>query len=143
MVVDSAGRLTRFDWLQSAELWSGLLVVGSKRTPSGHCHRLRSAGVGFHAVGDDRVDLDGALKHLRVEQGIEAVRVDAGPGLNGALCGAGLLDEASVLLAPYLVGSGRGFVDGFAGAAAQMLQLISVKSQPDGHVWLRYAVKHR
>lgn len=142
VVVDSGGRLTRFDWLRSAGLWSGLRVVGSDRTSRAHRERLRAAGVAFDAVGDDRVDLADALEHLRAECGVDAVRVDAGPGLNEALLGAGLLDEVSVLLAPYLVGSGRGLVDGFVGSTAQPLELNSVQAQPDGHVWLRYAVKN-
>lgn len=142
VVVDSAGRLTRFDWLRATDLWSDLLVLGSQRTAQEHRDRLRSTGVGFHEVGDERVNLERALEHLRIQRRIEAVRVDAGPGLNGALLDAGLLDEVSVLLAPYIVGTGRGVVDGFAAATAQALDLTSVKAQPDGHVWLRYAVKH-
>lgn len=139
VVIDSGGRVTRFDWLHAARLWSELLVVGSAATPGGHRDRLRSAGVGYLAAGDDRVDLARALEQLHADRGIDAVRVDAGPGLNTALLSAGLLDEISVVLAPYLVGRGRGAFDGFPGTAAA-LELAAVESLPDGYVWLRYTV---
>jgi 2,5-diamino-6-(ribosylamino)-4(3H)-pyrimidinone 5'-phosphate reductase len=72
------------------------------------------------------------------------VRVDAGGGLNGALLRAGLADEVSVVIAPYLA----------ARAAADPLNLVAELGDPDvlalelaalerlrqGHVWLRYTV---
>jgi 2,5-diamino-6-(ribosylamino)-4(3H)-pyrimidinone 5'-phosphate reductase len=140
VVVDSGGQLTRFDWLRASGFFADVPVLGSQRTPEAHRHRLRSAGVDLEVVGRERVDLAGALTDLHEQRGIDTVRVDAGPGLNGALLAAGLLDEVSVLLAPYLVGDGRSFLDGLAGHPATRLELAAAEPQPDGHVWLRYAI---
>lgn len=80
--------------------------------------------------------------HLHEHRAIEAVRVDAGPGLNGAPLAAGLLDEISVLLAPYLVGNGRLFLDGLMGNGPPKLELATSELQPENHIWLRYSVKY-
>lgn len=139
VIVDSQGRLTRFNWLRSAGLWRDVLVLGSERTPSEHHQRLRTAGVELQIFGEDQVDLGAALHGLRENYGIKAARVDAGPGLNTALVRAALVDEVSVLVAPYLVGHGRTLLDGSPWSATD-LQLISAEPQAKGHVWLRYAV---
>ena len=138
VVVDSRGRLTRFDWLRAAGLWRDVMVVGSRRTPAPHCRRLAAAGVELMVHGDDRVDLRAALHALAGDHGVRAVRVDAGPGLNSALLAAGLVDEVSLLVAPYLVGHGRSLVDRPDGA--QRLTLTAAQPQADGYVWLRYTV---
>lgn len=142
VVVDSRGQLTRFDWLRQTGLFSDVMVLGSRRTPETHHDRLRAAEVELEVFGEERVDLQGALSSLHEKRRIETVRVDAGPGLNGALLAAGLLDEVSVLLAPYFVGDGRSILDGPTGFAAHRLGLIASESQPDGYVWLRYTVEH-
>jgi 2,5-diamino-6-(ribosylamino)-4(3H)-pyrimidinone 5'-phosphate reductase len=139
VIVDSRGRVPRFEWLRSAGYWRDVLVLGSERTPSEHRQRLRAVGVGLRIFGGDRVDLAAALRDLRENQGIRAARVDAGPGLNTALVTAGLVDEVSVLVAPHLVGHGRTLLDGSA-RSARDLRLISAEQQAKGHVWLRYAV---
>lgn len=142
VVVDSRGQLTRFDWLRKTGLFSDVMVLGSRRTPKTHFDRLRAAEVELERFGEDRVDLEGALSSLYEKRSIETVRVDAGPGLNGALLAAGLLDEVSVLLAPYLVGDGRSILDGLTDPATHRLVLTAAESQPDGYVWLRYTVEH-
>jgi 2,5-diamino-6-(ribosylamino)-4(3H)-pyrimidinone 5'-phosphate reductase len=48
------------------------------------------------------VDLGGALRLLAQRHQVGAVRVDAGGGLNGALLQAGLADQVSIVIAPYL-----------------------------------------
>lgn len=103
---------------------------------------MRAAEVDVAAFGERHVDLERALRSLREERAIDTVRVDAGPGLNGALLGAGLLDEVSVLVAPYLAGEGRSILDRAHGVAAHRLVLTSCEPQPDGYVWLRYHVTH-
>jgi 2,5-diamino-6-(ribosylamino)-4(3H)-pyrimidinone 5'-phosphate reductase len=142
VVIDSQGRLTRFDWLRESGYFTDVLVVGSMRTPQAHRARLREADVEFEVFGDERVDLEAALGSLRGDRAVDTVRVDAGPGLNGALLAAGLLDEISVLLAPYLVGDGRSFLEGLTDHRANRLELTSAEPQPDGHLWLRYTVQY-
>jgi hypothetical protein len=53
-----------------------------------------------------------------------------------------LVDEVSIVLAPYLVESGLGALSAFAGAPLggnRRLRLTSIKELRDDHAWLRYA----
>jgi 2,5-diamino-6-(ribosylamino)-4(3H)-pyrimidinone 5'-phosphate reductase len=142
VVVDSRGQLTRFDWLRQTGLFSDVMILGSMRTPQSHLTQLRAADVEFELFGSERVDLEAALVNLHEQHAIEAVRVDAGSGLNGALLAAGLLDEISVLLAPYLAGHGRSFREGLTRSEPYELELATAEPQPDGYVWLRYSVRY-
>lgn len=71
---------------------------------------LRAAGAevqGFAAAG--RVDLPAIIAELG-RRGVNEVHVEAGAILNGALLGAGLVDELLAYIAPTLFGPGRGMV---------------------------------
>lgn len=142
VVVDSGGRLTRFDWLRGLGYWRDVMVAGTTATPTSHLERLHAAGVEFVALGDDRVDLAGLLRHLGDERGSTAVRVDAGPHLNGALMRAGLVDELSLLVAPYLAGPGTALTDALERDGALRLELFRVDRRPGGHLWLRYFIEY-
>ena len=120
-------------------------MISLAAAPAGHLDRLRRHHIDHAVLGDDRVDLGGALSLLADRHGVGAVRVDAGGGLNGALLRAGLSDQVSIVIAPYLAAS----------AAAGPLRLITCPGCPDavaleltaverlrqGHVWLRYDVR--
>ncbi|HSK24676.1 MAG TPA: dihydrofolate reductase family protein [Egicoccus sp.] len=142
VVVDSGGRLTRFDWLRGLGYWRDVMVAGTRTTPASHLDRLRAAGVDFVAFGDDRVDLAALLHHLAADHGSQAVRVDAGPRLIAALLHAKLVDELSLLLAPYLAGPGPALTDALELDAALRLELFRVDRRPGGHLWLRYFVEY-
>ena len=147
VVVDSRGRVPRLDWLRSSGHWRDVVVLCASATPSDHIHRLHRAGVHHEVIGDAHVDLRGALHILADRYDVRSVRVDAGPGLNGALLRADLVDEVSVVVAPYV--AGRGFprpLRLFAGLRAEdarRLRLISVDALDDDHLWLRYRVAGR
>jgi 2,5-diamino-6-(ribosylamino)-4(3H)-pyrimidinone 5'-phosphate reductase len=75
---------------------------------------------------------------------VRTVRVDSGGRLNAALLRAGLVDEASLLVHPALVGE-RGTLPLIFGRLAAPLGATSlgspsVESLPGGVVWLRYHV---
>ncbi len=59
-------------------------------------------------------DLDGALRALKAERGVESLVVEGGPGLNHALISRNLVDELFLTVAPELLG----------GTAAQTLTLL-------------------
>ena len=48
------------------------------------------------------------VMRLLAERGVNEVHVEAGPGLNGALLQAGLIDELLVYMAPMIIGPGQG-----------------------------------
>jgi len=56
---------------------------------------------------NDHVDLDAVLAWMGKQQ-INEVHVEAGPGLNGALLQAGLLDELLLYMAPKILGDAQG-----------------------------------
>jgi 2,5-diamino-6-(ribosylamino)-4(3H)-pyrimidinone 5'-phosphate reductase len=102
VIVDGQGRVTRYAWLREQPFWRDVLVLCSAATPAGQLDRLRRHRVGHVVLGEGRVDLGGALRLLAQRHQVGAVRVDAGGGLNGALLQAGLADQVSIVIAPYL-----------------------------------------
>ncbi len=143
VIVDSRGQLTRFAWLRQEPFWRDLLVLCSSATPAGHLDLLRRHHVGYAILGTGRVDLTAALRMLASQHQVTAVRVDAGGGLNGALLQAGLADEISIIIAPYLAASAAGaprLISGPGNPAALALSLTHTERLRDGHIWLRYAV---
>jgi len=110
---------------------------------------LRERGVEIVELpaGDGSVDLRGALAELAT-RGVNELHLEAGPTLAGALLRAALIDEFLVYLAPRLIGSGRGMVDGrladlsqawplrFESAEAIGDDLRIVARRPDALTWL-------
>lgn len=144
VIVDGQGRLTRFAWLRALPFWRDVLVLCASATPAEQLDRLRRHRVAHVALGDNRVDLGSALCLLAGLHQVRAVRVDAGGGLNRALLRAGLADEVSIVIAPYLAarataGPLRLIADpGCPGTVA--LELTAVEQLRLGHVWLRYVL---
>lgn len=82
----------------------------ASRADAGRRRALEAAGAGVEELpgADGRVDLAAAMARLAALE-FNEVLVEAGPGLNGALLDAGLLDELVVYLAPHVLGAdGRG-----------------------------------
>lgn len=122
-----------------------MVSLCSDTTPEDHLAYLEEERVDALAVGDGRVDLARALERLGERYGVRTVRVDSGGTLNGALFRAGLVDEVSLLVHPYLVGgtsprSSYRAEDLEPGAQAVPARLSSVEQVADGLVWLRYEV---
>ena len=144
VIVDSRGRLTRFDWLRGVPFWRGVLVANAVSTPDSHLALLDRHGIPHLTTGTNRVDLPGLLDVLAADHDIGRVRVDSGGGLNGALLRAGIVDEISLVIAPYAVGgrtaAGLFVADDLVGDDVVRLELTAVEQLRDGAVWLRYRV---
>lgn len=150
VVVDARGRLTRFAWLRKMPYWRDIVVLCAETTPPGHRELLTRHRVEYLVTGTDRVDLSAALTALTDKYGVQRVRVDSGGTLNGTLLRAGLVDEISILLGPYVVGgrSARGLfvADDLAPDASDgvtQLRLSGVERVRGDVVWLRYQVESR
>jgi 2,5-diamino-6-(ribosylamino)-4(3H)-pyrimidinone 5'-phosphate reductase len=119
-------------------------VACSASTPAAHLALLERHAIPHVVVGKDRVDLAGLLAHLSDRNGVTRVRVDSGGTLNGALLRAGLVDEVSLLLAPYAVGgrspAGLFVADDLVDGDPVRLALTGVERLRGDTVWLRYAV---
>lgn len=105
VLVDSGGKITRFEWLRKQGHWGDFLVLVSNRTSPEHLERLTRLGIEYHRTGADQIDLQAALAYLR-SRNIQQARVDAGSGLNGALVREALVDEIFALVAPVLAAQG-------------------------------------
>ena len=132
-VVDGRGRVSAWQALLDAGYWSGVVAVHAASTPP------RDHGFREIVAGTDRVDLAELLAELRERLGAGVVRVDSGGGLNGALLGAGLVDEVSLLVHPVLApAADRRPWHGGAPLAGGVLTLVEAATLPDGLVWLRH-----
>jgi riboflavin biosynthesis pyrimidine reductase len=83
-------------------------------------------------------DLATALTRLRDEHGVRAIDCEGGPGLNGSLIPAGLVDELHLVIAAKLAG-GTDPLTVYSGAAPADLGLLSLH-ESGGYVFLRYGV---
>ena len=144
VIIDGRGRLTRYAWLRGQPFWSDVVVLCCSATPAGQLDRLRRHRIQHLVLGQARVDLGAALRMLTERYRVSAVRVDAGGGLNGALLRAGLADEMSVVIAPYLAASATvgplHLIGGLADIGVLALELTALERLRQGHVWLRYTV---
>jgi 2,5-diamino-6-(ribosylamino)-4(3H)-pyrimidinone 5'-phosphate reductase len=143
VVIDSRGRIRNWPELLNGAYWSRGVALCSERTPAEYFDYLDSVGVERIVAGGNRVDLHAALAKLAAKYGIDRVRVDSGGRLNGALLRAGLIDEVSLLVHPYLVGgeSGQTFFrapDLTSAGRVINLRLIAAEILEDDLFWLRY-----
>lgn len=147
VICDSRGRVREWDWWRQQPYWRGGLALVSRATPESYIRYLERRGVPYLRAGARKVDLRAALAALRRQYGVRTVRVDSGGALQGALLGAGLVDEISLLIHPAAVGGGNAS-SAFSGAAfparkAAALRLAHVEKLKGGIVWLRYRVMKR
>jgi len=145
VVVDSRGQVRSWPTLRAAGYWRDFVAFCSRATPPAYLDELRTGGIDCIQTGEDRVDLRAALEELTARHHVKVVRVDSGGKLNGALLRAGLVDEVSLIIAPYLVGgaSTRSFfrAPDLAGAEGlRTLRLVKVEQLPEGLLWLRYRI---
>jgi riboflavin biosynthesis pyrimidine reductase len=112
------------------------LVVTHRRAPAAEAVRA-SKVADVVVAGESRVDLLLALELLG-ERGFRHVLAEGGPSLNGALAGAGVLDELCLTVAPVLVsGDAKRIVAGPRLGPPAQLALRSA-CEEDGYLFLRY-----
>jgi 2,5-diamino-6-(ribosylamino)-4(3H)-pyrimidinone 5'-phosphate reductase len=140
VIVDGRGQVADLPWLRAQPYWRDLIVLVCATTPTEHLDRIRRHDVATIVSGDEHVDLAGALATLADRYDVREVRVDAGGILNGVLLDAGLVDEISLLVAPYVVGRQPSSVlladHSLASPAA--FELRAVERLRSDHVLLRY-----
>jgi len=93
-----------------------VLILLSDAAPKRVVERLPTLAPVMRAPADSTgaVDLETALRILKVERGVESLVVEGGPGLNHALISLNLVDELFLTVAPELLG----------GSADQTLTLL-------------------
>src|SRR5581483_11023355 len=119
----------------------GLAVLHRRRPPAHEAMRA-SKVADVVVAGETRVDLVRAVELLG-ERGFRHVLAEGGPSLNGALAGAGVLDEVCLTVAPVLVsGEAKRIVAGPAVAPPPLLALRSACEEA-GYLFLRYRLPQR
>ena len=83
-------------------------------------------------------DLATALARLRDEHGVNSIDCEGGPGLNGTLVPAGLVDELHLVIAAKLAG-GPDPLTVYSGPAPAELSLLSLH-ESGGYLFVRYGV---
>jgi 2,5-diamino-6-(ribosylamino)-4(3H)-pyrimidinone 5'-phosphate reductase len=148
VIPDSRGRVRTWHTLRQAPHWRGCVALCSRATPGEYREYLHERHIEYIVTGDDHVDLRDALEELSARYGAETVLVDSGGTLNGVLLRAGLVDEISLLVHPYLVGGrtpGSFFRAPDLNSVEQVIQLrmTHLEQVKDDIVWLRYTVSKR
>ncbi len=108
VIVDSALRLPPAARLLAPP--GRVIVATCVAASDARAGALAAAGAEVVTLGSGRVDL-ARLLELLAETGINELHVEAGATLNGALLGAGLVDELLVYQAPRLLGGGPALAD--------------------------------
>lgn len=141
-IVDGRGRVR---WTMKSAGGYHLLILVAKATPADYLAVLREERIPYLVVGEERVDLATAFRRMADKLGVTCVVSKAGGGLNGALLRDGLVDELQMVIFPALIG-GKGtpaLFDGPELTGGQLptpLRLLSVHTETDGLLWLRYEV---
>ena len=106
---------------------------------------LQSAGVSYLFCGKKEINLHTALQKLGKAFKLRKLMLQGGGKFNGAMLGAGLVDEISHLTVPVADG-GSGVPSFFdipgnpPPKAAATLRLLSHKQMPGGVIWAKYKV---
>jgi 2,5-diamino-6-(ribosylamino)-4(3H)-pyrimidinone 5'-phosphate reductase len=120
-------------------------VFTSRQTGPEQIARLSGLGVEVYVMGERRVDLAAALRHLR-EMGVERLLVEGGGTLNAELLERGLVDEIFLYLAPLIFGGASApTLAGGAGLEREeaiRLRLLGLEKMDDGAILLHYTIPH-
>ena len=121
-----------------------LICVVSERASEEYLAMLRKMKISYIVTGKTSADLAGATRLLAKHFRIKRLLLEGGGNINGGFLQAHLVDEVSLLLAPGIDGR-RNVPTVFDGMdpsinKAVRLELISVKKQKNGTLWIRYKV---
>jgi 2,5-diamino-6-(ribosylamino)-4(3H)-pyrimidinone 5'-phosphate reductase len=144
VLVDGRGRC-RSGYKATENAGGHVLHLVSLAAPPEYLAFLRGERIPYLVGGRVHADLEGALRKLRTILGVRALRLWGGGTLNGAMLRAGLIDEVHVILKPALIGGRRTptLVDCDDLAADErpaVLQLVSVRTEEHGFLWLHYRI---
>jgi 2,5-diamino-6-(ribosylamino)-4(3H)-pyrimidinone 5'-phosphate reductase len=148
VIADSRGRVRCWDAIRKWPYMRDVLALCSSSTPEEYLAWLDGRRIGTIVAGSDRIDMRAALEMLHTRYGVNVVRVDSGGTLNSVLLHAGLVDEISVLIHPFIAGGKADptLCDPLKAGIPELqipLRLQSTEVVGDGIVWARYMVKGR
>ena len=145
VIADSRGRVRCWDAIRKWPYMRDVLAFCSDSTPEEFLSYLEERKIGAIVAGTDRIDMREALRMLNRKYGVETVRIDSGGTLNSILLQAGVVDEVSVLIHPFLAG-GRAEPTMFDPEKAGFpnlqvpLRHVNTEVMGNGLLWARYTV---
>lgn len=119
---------------------SRTIEVVTKRASKDYLAFLRSMEIPYLVCGDDEIDFAQSLVKLRQYFGITKMVLSGGALINGAFLKAGLVDQISLVVAPYVSGdsSKKGTFDTLGQFVDQRFHFVDAHPLPDGGVHLTY-----
>jgi len=145
VIADSRGKVRCWDAIHTWPYMRDILAFCSSTTPKEYLDYLAERKINAIIAGSDRIDMREALAELNRQYGTKTVRVDSGGTLNSVLLKAGVVDEVSVLIHPFLAG-GKADPTMFDPEKAGIpdlqvpLKLIRTEVVGDGLIWARYSL---
>jgi 2,5-diamino-6-(ribosylamino)-4(3H)-pyrimidinone 5'-phosphate reductase len=146
VIADSRGRVRCWDAIRKWPYMRDVLALCSSATPVEYLDYLKERRIGVIIAGEDHIDMRAALEALRDQHDVKVVRADSGGTLNSVLLHAGLVDEVSVLIHPFIAGGKAAptLCDPLnAGIPRLQVPLThkSTKVLANGIVWSRYTAQ--
>lgn len=145
VVIDPSGKC---NWDSNMVSTEQVIEVLTEKVSSRYLAHLRSKNVSYIFGGEKELDLNVVVKKLYSRFGIKTLRIDGGGHVNGSFLKAGLIDEFSLVLAPFADGTiGAPTVfeadEGYGKRKATRFKLKSVKKIFDDFLWIRYEVESK
>ncbi|HVK69737.1 MAG TPA: dihydrofolate reductase family protein [Polyangium sp.] len=102
VVLDGHGKIA---WGRSDIGGDPIVVVLTEQVSDAHLAGLRADGVSYFFAGKTELDIRLALETLNRELGVKRLLLEGGGVTNGVLLRAGLVDEVSLLVCPFVDGA--------------------------------------
>lgn len=101
---------------------------------------LRSMEIPYIVCGEDEINFEESLKKIKKYFGIENMILGGGALINGAFLKAGLVDEISIVIGPYVCGNSdiKGTFDTNHEFINQQFKIDQFKKLDDGGIHLIY-----
>ena len=144
VVVDSRSRLKGIlHHYRRMEFIKDIIVLISQETPKDYQEYLKERDYPFIKTGKEKVDFAEAFKELKDEYQIKTLLTDSGPQLNNVLLRQNLVDEISLVIAPYIMAQAqpRIFVDLDLKSRHIRLDALDSQNLGNNHIWLRYKIR--
>lgn len=119
-----------------------LITVLAESVSDNHLAELRRDQISYIFAGETDLDLATTLHLLSEEFGINRLLLEGGGNINGSFLDAGLVDEISLLIAPFADGNANPSTLDRKPAPANVLQLKSVTQLDHDLLHLKYEVLH-
>ncbi len=142
IAIDPSGKLS---WDRNHVDTKHVIAVLTTRVGGEYLDYLQSRKVSYIFAGERSLDLALALEKLNRLFGIKRLTVQGGGLNNGSFLNAGLIDEVSVIIAPFAdgeIGTSSVFdiAKGMKRKPSVALQLKSMKRYRQDYVWLKFKV---